>query len=275
MPVHAARPVPAAVWLFLFSALPVQGDGPARPSSATTAQEPLAASRPTDRKVPFRPGETLTYDVSWSTYLTAGVATMRVQDRRPSGSSVAYYIVAEGRPTGLLATLYRVYYKADTLLDTASLLPQRGSLYSEEGDRHRLRITRFDHAALRADFEVRTRTLVKTSFAIPKYSQDALSAIYVLRAIPLKPGTRLTIPVCDGGNNYRVQFSIGEAEAVALLSGTVQAYRVKPAIFDLAGQAVARPMTVWMSADDRRLPVKLRAELAVGSIDLLLRHVTP
>ena len=64
-------------------------------------------------------------DVGWSSYLTAGTATLAIREKKPSYGSVAYYAVAEGRATGLVAALYHVYYKADTLLDVYSLLPQR------------------------------------------------------------------------------------------------------------------------------------------------------
>ena len=36
-----------------------------------------------DVRVPFQVGETLTYDISWSNFLTAGRATLRVTDRKP------------------------------------------------------------------------------------------------------------------------------------------------------------------------------------------------
>ena len=92
----------------------------------TPAQERPAA----ERDVPFAVGETLEYDVGWSSYLTAGTATLSVRAKKPSYDSVAYYVVAEGQATGLVAALYPAYYKADTLLDVYTLLPQRGSIYS-------------------------------------------------------------------------------------------------------------------------------------------------
>src|SRR6266568_2197071 len=104
---------------------------------------PLSAQ---PKAVPFKVGETLTYDVSWSTFLTAGTAVLTVQEKKPSYNSTAYYIVAEGRPTPLLAKLYSLYYKMDTLLDSFTLLPHRGSVYSEEGSKHRFKSTRFDRA---------------------------------------------------------------------------------------------------------------------------------
>ena len=91
---------------------------PAKPAPGTAAAKRApATAKPVEHSVPFRIGETLSYDVGWSTYLTAGNATITVQEKKPSYGSTAYYIVAEGRPTSLLSKLYNFYYKVDTLLD--------------------------------------------------------------------------------------------------------------------------------------------------------------
>ena len=71
---------------------------------------PAAPAKPTGEvRVPFRSGERLTYDVSYSTYVTAGTVIMHVQAKRPSYNSVAYYVVAEARPTPLMSKLYTLY----------------------------------------------------------------------------------------------------------------------------------------------------------------------
>src|SRR3989454_12827588 len=114
-------------------------------SLSLSAQRKAApAVRRAERNVPFRVGETLTYDVSWSAYVTAGTAVATVKEKKPSFNSTAYYVVAEGRPTPLVSKLYSLYYKMDSLIDSYTLLPQRGSIYSEEGKRHRFRTTLFD-----------------------------------------------------------------------------------------------------------------------------------
>src|SRR5262245_51569618 len=120
----------------------------ARSSSGRGASGPAtgAPAQRSERQVPFKVGETLTYDISWSSYLTAGTAVLTVKEKRASFNSTAYYIVAEGRPTPLVGKLYSLYYKIDTLLDSYTLLPQRGSVYEEEGRRHRFKVTEFDHA---------------------------------------------------------------------------------------------------------------------------------
>ncbi len=40
---------------------------------------------------------------------------------------------------------------------------QRGSVYSEEGKRHRMKTTLFDHGRRQAEYQVDTRTTVKMS----------------------------------------------------------------------------------------------------------------
>jgi len=225
-----------------------------------------------ERSVPFHVGETLTYDVSWSSYLTAGTAVATVKEKKPSLNSTAYYIVAEGRPTPLVAKLYTLYYKLDTLIDSYTLLPQRGSVYSEEGSRHRFRTTRFDRSAKRAFFEYQTATTIKTDFPVSPVAQDALSSLYVLRAIPFKAGDHMTMPVCDNGINYKVVVDVSAPERVKTPMGEMGAWKVRPTVFDDKNRPVGRNMAIWLSDDARRLPVKFQAELAVGTFNLVLRE---
>ena len=176
--------------------------------SGQSARNPMppkqAAAKPRGEvRVPFKAGELLTYDVSYSTYVTAGTVTMNVQSKRPSYNSVAYYVVAEARPTPLMSKLYTLYYKADVLMDVYTLLPQRAGVYSEEGQRHQMKVTTFDNAARKATFENVTAKNGRREFPVPAFTQDALSAVYVIRALPLKVGGRETIPVAAGDTRPR------------------------------------------------------------------------
>ena len=93
------------------------------------------AERPSE--CPFRAGEMLTYDVSYSTYVTAGTVTMQVQAKRPSYNWLPIVSAKRGDapPSSLDA-----YDKLDVLMDVHTLLPQR-RLYSEEGQRHQMKVT--------------------------------------------------------------------------------------------------------------------------------------
>lgn len=229
---------------------------------------------PRDTTVPFKVGETLTFDVSWSSYMVAGTAVTTVRERRPSATnSSAYYIVAEGRPLPLIARLYSLYYKMDTLLDTATLLPQEMSLYSEEGRRQRLGTTRFDRAARRASFEISGGSdTFKSNINIPPQVQDGLSALYAVRASTFGPTTKLTYPIIDDGSLYTVTMQTTGTERVRVPAGEMNTWRLGVRIVDAQGQTVGENVGIWLTNDARKLPVKLQADLPVGSFMLALRE---
>lgn len=242
--------------------------------SAQRAVPRRQAAVPRETSVPFKVGETLTFDVSWSSYMVAGTAVTTVRERRQAATnSSAYYIVAEGRPLPLISRLYSLYYKMDTLLDTATLLPQQMSLYSEEGRRQRLGTTRFDRAARRAFFEISGGTdAVKSNINIPPQVQDGLSALYAVRASNFGPGTKLTYPIIDDGALYTVTMQTTGTERVRVPAGEMNTWRLGVSIVDAQGQSVGQNVGIWLTNDTRKMPVKLQADLPVGSFTLALRE---
>jgi hypothetical protein len=243
-------------------------------AAPTIEAQPQARQAPPSRDaaVPFKVGETLTFDVTWSNYLVAGTATLRVVDRRASLGAPAYTVVAEGRPVQLLAKLYTLYYKLESLVEAASLLPQRTTYYAEEGAARTTTITRFDRAARKASFEVQQDKTTKTMVDIGPRTQDGLSAIYTLRTMAFRAGDVYTFAVLDDGQLYTARLAVGPTEMVAVPHGQTRAWNVKVAITDADGQPAGSNAAVWISTDGRRLPIKLQADLAVGNFVLALRE---
>ena len=252
---------------------PARGSQPPKrtpPATAKRAPAPPVAPR-TEASVPFRVGETLTYDVSWSQYMVAGSAVSRVVEKRAAPNAPAYYIVAEGKPLPIIARIYALYYKMDSLLDSFTTLSQHTSLYTEEGSRKRSVSTTFNRAAKRAVFEMQTDPPGKSEFAVPADVQDGLATLYALRVRAFKPGDRITVPVTDEGMLYSTTFEVGAAEAVKVPFGSVTAWNLGVTILDATGQPAARNVRAWISTDARRLPIKIQADLPVGSFILALR----
>ena len=170
--------------------------------------------------------------------MVAGTAVATVRERRPSASNAsAYYIVAEGRPLPLIARLYSLYYKMDTLLDTATLLPQEGSLYSEEGRRQRMGTTRYDRTARKAFFELQGDPPIRADVNVPAQVQDGLSALYAMRASNLSVGTKLTYPILDDGTLYTVAMQAAASERIKVPLGDIDAWNMKVNITDAQGHA--------------------------------------
>ena len=246
--------------------------GPAAPAKPGARTPATPAPTGPEKAVPFRAGESLTYDVSWSDYLTAGSATFTVRDKRPSFGSTAYYLVAEGRPTSLVSKLYAVYYKADSLVDAYTLFPQRGSVFSQENGRQRMKETRFDQARRSATFQMRTATTMTQDQALPGPTHDGLSALTAMRTMTLAPGGSISFAVSDSGYLYRVTANVTGKESLSTPLGAIPAWKIVPAIRDGKGQSVGRGLAVWISDDARRLPVRMEAQLSVGSFVFTLRE---
>jgi hypothetical protein len=245
----------------------------------TSAALVAATSSPTaqaDRPVPFKAGESLVYDVSWTTFLTAGQATLSVKERRPAGAGRAqYYLVAEGQPSSVLRRLYHLYYKAESMMDTQSLRPATATVYSDENGRKRYKTTRFLGNGTVA-YEIKTSTSAKSTVKVDPTAQDPLGAIYVLRALPLKPGQApFTIPITDSGKSYRLRVVVGNREQVKTGIGTLPAIKLTLMATETGGKAAdTSNLTLWLSDDARKLPLKFTAGLAVGSFQLTLARVT-
>ncbi len=250
---------------------PVQSDF--LPFLATCGGSPANVETTQERAVPWSPGETLEYDVSRVPSLVVATATVAITAKAPSCGSVAYRIVATGRPVPFLAKLYRVYYEAGTLLDATTLLPQASAVYSEEWKRTRLKTTRFDRAARQVRFQMRTKTDMRKDLAAPADAHDPLSAIYALRAVPLHPGAPMTMRVTESGRWYDATLTIAPPERVRTGVGERRAYKISAVVREERNERPTRQITLWLSDEAQRLPVQLTTELWFGPLTFTLRDV--
>lgn len=264
----------AVAWALSCFALALSASlGAQRAAPRPSAPAPPASQGRREPPVPFFTGETLTYDVSWSSILMAGTAVVSVKDKQSSRGSSAYTIVAEGRPIPLVARLYQLYYRMDTVVDAVSLLSERGSLYAEEGKAKRTSITQFDRQNRRVLFEEQSDSPAKLQYAVPTQTQDGLSALYFLRTRTFKAGDRITFPVADSGALYTVDVQVGSPEVVKSGVGETMAWPLRGVIKDAIGQSEWKNIGAWITVDGRRLPVKLQADLPIGTFVLALRDV--
>ncbi len=254
----------SAIGVILLLSLPLSP----RPRAAAQSR---AGSARSEAAVPFKVGETLTYDVSWSSLLVAGTAVATVKEKTTARNTPSYVVVAEGRPLPIVAKIYALYYRMDTLVDCFTLLSRQSTIYSEEGDRRRTATTRFDRGTRRAVYEVEGDAASKTQLNVPSQTQDGLSALYALRAMALRPGATLELPVTNDGELFTVGVTVGPVERVRVPLGQIDAWGVRLAVVDVNRQPVGNNMAAWISNDARRLPVKLQADLPVGNFALALR----
>ena len=104
-------------------------------------------------------------------------------------------------------------------------------------------------------------------------TQDGLALLYALRSRTFKAGDRLSVPVVDDGTIYAVSIETTGPEHLKMRLGEFDTWKLNFNVVDDQRRAVGKNVSVWMSSDARRLPLRITADLPVGSFALALREV--
>ncbi len=229
----------------------------------------LVAARPEQAPLPFRPGEKLTYNVTWSVFPAGQVAALLEESGSDAGD---YQIVTTAQSHGIVAKLYTLNDEYRSRLNPQSMCSGGISKNVVEGRRHKQTEIVFDSARKLAILD--ERNLAKTSEPpkhneepIPPCVQDVVSAFYYLRAQPMQVGDRIQVPVNDGSKTTTVTVEVQAREEIDTALGRRYAFRVEPAVFG-PGSVYQRKgrMLIWFSDDAQRLPLRIKAMLSVGTL---------
>jgi hypothetical protein len=208
----------------------------------------------------FQTGERLTYDISWLN-ISAGTAVMEVLDGANRGSAT---LLTTTRSSPMVTKFYPVDNRVESQIDLGTLLPQHMTFRRREGKKK----NDFDYTFRHKDGTVlavkdgRAETL-----SIPPDAQDAISCLYYVRhTLPLKPGAALALNVHHDKKNYTLEVRVEGVEKLKGPWGTRDAARllvVMPFQGIFLNQGNVR---VWLTTDDRRIPLRMKAKVIIGSI---------
>jgi hypothetical protein len=226
--------------------------------SGTAAAEPL----------PFAPGERITMRVTYARLL-AGRATMSVTSAEHGGRPILSF-VQEVKSEGVFAWLFR--YRVDNRL-VALWDPASGCSYGIEKKLRQGRYTRDQRVRIdptAGTVEIEDRGAPLHAFAVPPCVLDVLSAFYVARARGLPASGELAVPVYDSGRVYDLVFRVVGREVLDLpppLGRRLPTTIVQPTMPPGSGLfAQEGELRVWVTDDARRIPVRARTSVAVGSV---------
>jgi hypothetical protein len=230
----------------------------ARLTSATEVM-PAPPGPPT-----FAMGETARYAVTWdgaAMNVAAGEVTIAVQP-----PEYTFRVDAQTAPW-----MARFFEARDTLLTRASprLLPQVHERDLLEGSRHVKRVFLYDHARgiLRMGRDADHAASEKAvNFPLPPESRDAISALFYARTLRLEPGVRHIIPVNEGGRNLQVELNVEGREILEVGDRRVETIRLQPRLPRRLERRRPVSATLWVSADDTRVPVVFEIEAGFGGV---------
>ncbi len=216
-------------------------------------------------EIPFAPGEILTYQLRWSV-IPAGVAVLEVQPATTINGTQAYHLVLTARSNSFVDVFYKVRDRIDAY---AALDMTRSLLYKkqqQEGKTRRKVVVDFDWNKQIVQYSNFNKK--EKSISVPPGAFDPLSVFFYLRLQTLKVGALVSRPITDGKKCVIGNARIIKKEKVSLASGIHEAFLVEPELKHVGGvfeKSKNAKIQVWVSADQRCIPLKIASEVVVGS----------
>lgn len=233
--------------------------------------------------LPFRVGESLSYEVSFSKFIFSGAVgelTMSVAKASNGEKTGLLDLRAEVSSKGFFSKLFGVKIRdkfnstinsEDLGLHISSKLLEEGSVRREMKsviDREGGRVTYTERDLVNAEAEPKVKEA-----ASPAWIQDLLSTSYFVRSQRLNNGDVIRVPISDGGEVFNIEVVVAGREEVKTDAGKFKAIKLNAKIFD--GYYIRRSgeMFVWMSDDARRIPVRAKIKTSGSTITIDLKQL--
>jgi hypothetical protein len=218
----------------------------------------------------FVPGEQLKFRVHYG-FMDAGEATLTVSPTLKTvfGKS-CYQVIGEGKSVGAFDWFFKVRDRYESYIDKDAMLPWYFVRDVREGGYKVNQKVKFDHVNGLATSE---KKAVKT----PKHVQDLLSAFYFARTIDFSraaPGDTFVIQTYLDDAIFPMMLKYTGKVILSTDKGKVRCMKFKPYVMEGRVFKEQESMTIWISDDKNRLPVRAEANLMVGSIKMDLLQYT-
>lgn len=222
----------------------------------------------------FKQGEELTFKVSFG-FLNAAEAKMIVHPNVVSmNNRPTYKIDVFGQTLGVFK-LFKVNDNWGSYLDTTKIIPYQSYRHIEEGNYRKHERVIFDHQKKNAHvrlYDRENKEVVDTKdYPIPANVQDIVSGFYLLRTMDLKKlkkGETVSIQGFFDKELYNLRLIYGGKETIDTILGKVDTFVFSPIMPKNKLFRGEKPITVWVTDDQNKIPVKIKAKLFVGSLDM-------
>ncbi|MEE2802556.1 MAG: DUF3108 domain-containing protein [Bacteroidota bacterium] len=215
----------------------------------------------------FQEGEWFKFRIHYGIF-NASYAELEVIDSQLEGKDV-YHIKGHGRSTGLLDLFFTVDDHYESYIDKNEVKPYRFIRDINEGGYKKDIVIDFDHEKNEALVHDKKRN-TKSTEKIKPGTQDMVSAFYHLRdqidTKTLKRGDEFILPMFFDKENYDFKLKFLKRTTVKTKFGKVPALKFKPYVQSGRVFKEQESLTVWISDDENKIPLRIKAKLAVGSL---------
>ena len=193
-------------------------------------------------------GEILNYEIRYAG-IPAGYATLEVECISDTAS--IFRITSRARSNKIVSVFYEVDDRIVTEFDASDLKPRYFEKSLKEGNYRKYEVISYGD---RSDGSMR----------FEPGTFDVLTALYCVRGERLEVGQELSLRLIEGEESYDARIKVLRRETVKTGSKHFDCYVIEPEIKEGPFARKGR-LLIWLTADDLKLPVQLKSEVAIGS----------
>jgi hypothetical protein len=231
---------------------------------------------------PFNIGETLVYEGKFSKIIKGiAIADLTFSFTKADDEN-NFLIKSEAKSKGSLLKLFRYSFlqQISSTVDGEDFRILKTVKRDKQKERVRDSQAVFDYRQNRVTY-VETdpiepmRPPRRIASEIREKTHDMVSGIYALRLLPLAVGASFEISVSDSGLVYKIPVRVTAREQQKTIIGKVWCFRIEPEVFG-ANRLIEKEgsLTVWITDDARRLPVRAQINNEIGRVEVKLKSAT-
>lgn len=217
----------------------------------------------------FDDGEWFKFKIKYGLF-TASYATLEVKNEFLNGKAV-HHIVGTGKSSGFLSMFFKVEDYYETYIDKDVVKPYKFVRKINEGGYKKDIEINFDHTEKKALVHNKKHN-TKSSFSTKENVQDLVSAFYYLRnnidPSSLIVGEDTFVNMFFDNENFLFKLKFLGREVIDTEVGKIKCLKFKPYVQADKVFKEEESLTVWVSDDDNRMPVRIKADILVGSIKM-------
>jgi hypothetical protein len=263
------RPFPLLIALmYVLPPAHVQMQGSSTDHAVRVDAEHVAGPVPDDdtkRSSPFKIGERLVFSIEYG-FVTAGEATMSVVGVDTINGHPSFHLQTLARTNEIFSTFYNVNDRVESHLDMEGLFSRHFVKSLREGSYKKDLEVYFDQEGGYAHY------VDGDSIPALPMTQDVLSAFFYLRTRDLSVGKTYSFPCQDNRKNYPLIVKVLRREKVLVPAGKFDCYVVEPRMRTGGLMKKEAKMKIWLTADERKMPVRMETKMKIGSIAAKLQE---
>lgn len=219
-----------------------------------------------EKKQAFKSGEWLRYKMSYSGFLRAGTAILEIDEADLNGKKV-FYTKGSGWTTGMISWFFEVDDKYESYFDKDTIKPYIFKRKINEGGYKKHTLTSFNHQQNTA--YVQDFIHQKDSSIAFSNVQDMMSSFYFLRnkdVSQMKKGEEIILDMFLDSQTYNFKLRFIGREVLKTKFGKVKTMLFRPIVQSGRVFKAQESVTLWITEDANKIPIKMKADLSVGSL---------